>query len=103
MCGRIYPVQFAWQHSVYMIVHVYNNIIVCMAGVIPPPPPVEVAQDGRTVSLLGEGILAGSCCSQLDTLRSLVGVLGVPLAEAVAMLSESPARSALITPHWKVL
>lgn len=55
---------------------------------------LEVAQDGRTVSLLGEGILAGSCCSQLDTLRSLVGVLGVPLAEAVAMLSESPARVA---------
>ena len=55
--------------------------------------PVQVCEDGRSVSLLGERVLAGSCCSLEDTLRSLVRVLEVPLGEAVAMLSENPARS----------
>jgi len=54
---------------------------------------VQVCEDGRSVSLLGERVLAGSCCSLEDTLHSLVRVLEVPLGEAVAMLSENPARS----------
>ena len=42
---------------------------------------------------MGEETLAGSCCSMLDTLHSLVHTLAVPVGEAVAMLSENPARS----------
>ena len=57
-----------------------------------PCPSVLVREDGRSVSLLGESVLAGSCCSLEDTLHSLVRVLEVPLGEAVAMLSENPAR-----------
>ena len=53
---------------------------------------MQVSEDGRTVSLLGESVLAGSCCTLEDTLHNLVNMLGVPVGEAVAMLSENPAR-----------
>ena len=53
---------------------------------------MQVSEDSRTVSLLGESVLAGSCCTLEDTLHNLVNVLEVPVGEAVAMLSENPAR-----------
>ena len=37
-------------------------------------------------------MLAGSCVSMVATLHNLVRTLNVPLGEAVAMLSENPAR-----------
>ena len=53
---------------------------------------VEISADCKYMSLAGQNTLAGSCCSLLNTLHSLVNVLQVPLGEAVAMISENPAR-----------
>ena len=55
--------------------------------------PVQVSPSGRTMSLVGSDTIAGSCCTMLDTLHNLVQVLDVPVGQAVAMLSENPARS----------
>lgn len=56
------------------------------------PHSVQVSASGRTMSLVGSDTIAGSCCSMVDILHSLVEVLDVPLGQAVAMLSENPAR-----------
>ena len=53
---------------------------------------VQVSPSGRTLSLVGTDTIAGSCCTMLDILHNLVQVLDVPLGQAVAMLSENPAR-----------
>ncbi len=54
---------------------------------------VEVSEDCRSVSLVGQNVLAGSCSTLLNTFHSLVRVLGVPIGQAVCMLAENPARS----------
>ena len=56
---------------------------------------VEVSEDCRSVSLVGQTVLAGSCCTLLNTFSSLVHVLDVPIGQAVSMLSENPARSVM--------
>lgn len=53
---------------------------------------VQVSPSGHTMSLVGSDTIAGSCCTMLDILHNLVQVLDVPVGEAVAMLSENPAR-----------
>ena len=55
---------------------------------------VQVSEDGKTMSLVGQNVITGSCCTMVDILHSLVRVLNVPLGEAIAMLSENPARYA---------
>ena len=44
------------------------------------------------MSLVGSDTIAGSCCTMLDILHNLVQVLDVPVGQAVAMLTENPAR-----------
>ena len=53
---------------------------------------VQVSPSGRTMSLVGSDTITGSCCTMLDILHNLVQVLDVPVGQAVAMLTENPAR-----------
>ena len=53
---------------------------------------MQVSPNGRTMSLVGSDTIAGSCCSMVDILHNLVEILDVQLGQAVAMLSENPAR-----------
>ena len=53
---------------------------------------VFVANDCKTLVVEGTNTIAGSCCSMLDIFHNLTSVLSVPLGQAVAMLSETPAR-----------
>ncbi|XP_062514677.1 N-acetylglucosamine-6-phosphate deacetylase-like isoform X2 [Corticium candelabrum] len=57
---------------------------------------LEVSHDCSRVTLVGSDVLAGSCCSLLQSFRSLVDVLGVPVGHAACMLSETPARIAAL-------
>lgn len=49
---------------------------------------VQVSDDCRSLSLVGENVLAGSCCTLLD----LVRVFKIPVGQAVSMLTENPAK-----------
>lgn len=51
-----------------------------------------VSEDCKTMVVKGTNILAGSCSSMLDIFYNLVRIMNVPIAEAVKMLSENPAR-----------
>lgn len=53
---------------------------------------VQVSDDCRSLSLVGENVLAGSCCTLLDTFHSLVRVFKIPVGQAVSMLTENPAK-----------
>ena len=70
--------------TIYSLVHTLSFLFHLCA--------VQVSPDGRALRMVGEGVLAGSCCSMIDILHNLVRTLDVPLGEAVAMLSENPAR-----------
>ena len=52
------------------------------------------------MSLVGSDTIAGSCCTMMDILHNLVQVLEVPLGQAVAMLSENPARCVCVYPLY---
>lgn len=54
---------------------------------------VQVSPNSHAVTLVGSDTIAGSCCTMLEILHNLVHVLDVPVGQAVAMLSENPARS----------
>ena len=53
---------------------------------------VQVSPSGRTLSIAGTNTLAGSCGTLLGAFHSLSHIFRVPLGDAVAMLSENPAR-----------
>lgn len=53
---------------------------------------VQVSPSGRTLSIAGTNTLAGSCGTLLGAFHSLIHIFRVPLGDAVAMLSENPAR-----------
>lgn len=53
---------------------------------------VQVSPSGRTLSIAGTNTLAGSCGTLLGAFHSLIHIFKVPLGDAVAMLSENPAR-----------
>lgn len=53
---------------------------------------VQVSPSGRTLSIAGTNTLAGSCGTLLGAFHSLIHRFRVPLGDAVAMLSENPAR-----------
>lgn len=72
------------------IQYIYNSIHVIYTST--HCHKVEISADCKFMSLAGQTTLAGSCCSLLNTLHSLVNVLKVPLGEAVTMISENPAR-----------
>lgn len=55
---------------------------------------VEVNTHGTAVYLKGTSTLAGSCASLLDAVRNLVSIVGVPLPQAIATVTENPARIA---------
>lgn len=56
------------------------------------PSIVVVSEDCKTMVVKGTNILAGSCSNMLDIFHNLVRIMNVPIAEAVKMLSENPAR-----------
>lgn len=53
---------------------------------------VRVSDDCRSLSLVGENVLAGSCCTLLDTFHSLVRILKIHVGQAIYMLTENPAK-----------
>lgn len=53
----------------------------------------EVMVSGREVRNARTGSFAGSAISLVDALRRAVRILGVPLSDAVAMASSTPARA----------
>ena len=62
---------------------------------------VQVSPNSHAMTLVGSDTIAGSCCTMLEILHNLVHVLDVPVGQAVAMLSENPARSVLL--HMSVV
>ncbi|XP_058972236.2 N-acetylglucosamine-6-phosphate deacetylase isoform X1 [Pocillopora verrucosa] len=58
---------------------------------------IQVSPSGRTLSIAGTNTLAGSCGTLLGAFHSLIHIFRVPLGDAVAMLSENPARIAKIS------
>lgn len=53
-----------------------------------------MSQDCRSLSLVGQNVLAGSCCTLLDTFHSLVHVFKINVGHAISMLTENPAKIA---------
>ena len=53
---------------------------------------VVVSDDCKVMIIEGTSTIAGSCSSMLDIFHNLLNVVQVPVSEAVAMLSENPAR-----------
>lgn len=58
---------------------------------------VEV-RDGKLV-LKGTSTIAGSCSTMDELLRNAVNIIGLPITEAVRLLSERPARVARLYPY----
>ncbi|XP_077863301.1 N-acetylgalactosamine-6-phosphate deacetylase-like [Saccoglossus kowalevskii] len=63
---------------------------------------VEVSADGKCLYLSGSETIAGSCCSVKDAFHSLVETLGLNIGEAVAMVTETPARIAKLDHIGKI-
>ncbi|XP_077991798.1 N-acetylglucosamine-6-phosphate deacetylase-like [Glandiceps talaboti] len=63
---------------------------------------MQVSEDGKCLYISGTNTLAGSCCSVMDAFLSLVDVFNVNIAEAVAMVSETPARIAKLDHVGKI-
>ncbi|GAA2159364.1 N-acetylglucosamine-6-phosphate deacetylase [Pedococcus bigeumensis] len=58
---------------------------------------LDVAVSGRVARLTGNGSLAGGVSTLLDQVRWLVRDLGIPLSDAVAAASTTPARALALT------
>ncbi|XP_070555715.1 N-acetylglucosamine-6-phosphate deacetylase-like [Ptychodera flava] len=63
---------------------------------------MQVSEDGKCLFISGTKTLAGSCCSVMDAFRSLVKVLNVDVAQAAAMVSETPAKIAKLDHIGKI-